>query len=180
MKELTVLSLFDGIACGRVALERAGIPVKRYIASEIEPNAIKVAMSNYPDIEQIGDVVKINTKELPEIDILIGGSPCQGFSASGKGLNFVDPRSRLFFEYVRILKEVRPRYFLCKNEKRMECYNIRLSGRRTNRNKLVNSISTKQDASLLDKYPESYTARRPRNKAGRHSGRRRMETTWRN
>jgi DNA (cytosine-5)-methyltransferase 3A len=96
MKELTVLSLFDGIACGRVALERAGIPVKRYIASEIEPNAIKVAMSNYPDIEQIGDVVKINTKELPEIDILIGGSPCQGFSASGKRLNFVDPRSRLF------------------------------------------------------------------------------------
>lgn len=117
MKELTVLSLFDGIACGRVALERAGIPVKRYIASEIEQNAIKVAMSNYPDIEQIGDVVEINTKELPEIDILIGGSPCQGFSASGKGLNFVDPRSRLFFEYVRILKEVRPRYFLLENVK---------------------------------------------------------------
>lgn len=117
MKELTVLSLFDGIARGRVALERAGIPVKRYIASEIEPNAIKVAMSNYPDIEQVGDVVKINTKELPEIDILIGGSPCQGFSASGKGLNFVDPRSRLFFEYVRILKEVRPRYFLLENVK---------------------------------------------------------------
>lgn len=117
MKELTVLSLFDGIACGRVALERAGIPVKRYIASEIEPNAIKVAMSNYPDIEQIGDVVKINTKALPKIDLLIGGSPCQGFSASGKGLNFVDPRSRLFFEYVRILKEVRPRYFLLENVK---------------------------------------------------------------
>lgn len=75
MKELTVLSLFDGIACGRVALERAGIPVKRYIASEIEPNAIKVAMSNYPDIEQVGDVVKINTKILPKIDLLIGGSP---------------------------------------------------------------------------------------------------------
>lgn len=109
--------LFDGIACGRLALERAGIPVKRYIASEIEQNAIKVAMSNYPDIEQIGDVVEINTKELPEIDILIGGSPCQGFSSSGKGLNFVDPRSRLFFEYVRILKEVRPRYFLLENVK---------------------------------------------------------------
>lgn len=117
MKELTVLSLFDGIACGRVALERAGIPVKQYIASEIEPNAIKVAMSNYPNIEQIGDVVKINTKALPKIDLLIGGSPCQGFSASGKGLNFVDPRSRLFFEYVRILKEVRPRYFLLENVK---------------------------------------------------------------
>lgn len=84
MKELTVLSLFDGIACGRVALERAGIPVKRYIASEIEPNAIKVAMSNYPDIEQIGDVTKIDVNSLPEIDILIGGSPCQGFSVMGK------------------------------------------------------------------------------------------------
>ena len=112
MKDLTVLSLFDGIACGRVALERAEIPVKSYIASEIEPNAIKAAMSNYPDIQQIGDVSKIDTKTLPKIDLLIGGSPCQGFSASGKGLNFVDPRSRLFFEYVRILKEVNPRYFL--------------------------------------------------------------------
>lgn len=117
MKELTVLSLFDGIACGRVALDRAGIPVKRYIASEIESNAIKVAMSNYPDIEQIGDVTKIDTKALPKIDLLIGGSPCQGFSSSGKGLNFVDPRSRLFFEYVRILQEVKPRYFLLENVK---------------------------------------------------------------
>ena len=80
MKELTVLSLFDGIACGRVALERAGIPVKRYIASEIEPNAIKVAMSNYPDIEQIGDVTKIDVNSLPEIDLLIGGMDlCQYF-----------------------------------------------------------------------------------------------------
>lgn len=117
MKDLTVLSLFDGIACGRVALERAEIPVKSYIASEIEPNAIKAAMSNYPDIQQIGDVSKIDTKTLPKIDLLIGGSPCQGFSASGKGLNFVDPRSRLFFEYVRILKEVNPRYFLLENVK---------------------------------------------------------------
>lgn len=117
MKKLNVLSLFDGIACGRVALDRAGIPVNRYIASEIEPNAIRVSMTNWPDIEQIGDVTSVKTKGLPEIDLLIGGSPCQGFSASGKGLNFVDPRSRLFFEYVRILKETHPKYFLLENVK---------------------------------------------------------------
>lgn len=117
MNRITVLSLFVGIACGRVALERAGIAVNRYIASEIEPNAIKAALSNWPDIEQIGDVTKIDTATLPKIDLLIGGSPCQGFSASGKGLNFVDPRSRLFFEYVRILKEVKPKYFLLENVK---------------------------------------------------------------
>lgn len=114
---MNVLSLFDGIACGRVALERANVPVERYLASEIEPNAIKVATSHYPDIQQIGDVSKINTHDLPRIDLLIGGSPCQGFSSSGKGLNFVDPRSRLFFEYVRILKEVNPRFFLLENVK---------------------------------------------------------------
>lgn len=122
MKELTVLSLFDGIACGRIALERAGIPVKRYIASEIEPNAIKVAMSNYPDIEQIGDVTKIDTTTLPEIDLLIGGSPCQGFSVMGKQQNFEDPRSRLFWEYVRILKATKPKYFLLENVKMKQEY----------------------------------------------------------
>lgn len=122
MKELTVLSLFDGIACGRVALERARIPVKRYIASEIEPNAIKVAMSNYPDIEQIGDVTKIDVNSLPEIDILIGGSPCQGFSVMGKQQNFEDPRSRLFWEYVKILKSTKPKYFLLENVKMKQEY----------------------------------------------------------
>lgn len=122
MKELTVLSLFDGIACGRVALERAGIPVKRYIASEIEPNAIKVAMSNYPDIEQIGDVTKIDVNSLPEIDLLIGGSPCQGFSVMGKQQNFEDPRSRLFWEYVKILKATKPKYFLLENVKMKQEY----------------------------------------------------------
>lgn len=110
-KGIVVLSLFDGIACGRLALERAGIPVKRYIASEIESSAIKVANTHYPDIQQIGDVSKIDTASLPKIDLLIGGSPCQGFSSSGKGLNFSDPRSCLFFEYIRILKEVKPRFF---------------------------------------------------------------------
>lgn len=114
---MNVLSLFDGIACGRLALKRAEIPVKKYIASEIEPNAIQVANAHFPDIQQIGDVSQIDSKSLPVIDLLIGGSPCQGFSSSGKGLNFVDPRSRLFFEYVRILKETHPRYFLLENVK---------------------------------------------------------------
>lgn len=116
-KGIVVLSLFDGIGGGRLALERAGVPVKRYIASEIEPSAIKVANTHYPDIKQIGDVSKIDTASLPKIDLLIGGSPCQGFSSSGKGLNFSDPRSRLFFEYIRILKEVKPRFFLLENVK---------------------------------------------------------------
>lgn len=117
MKPFTVLSLFDGIACGRVALERAGIPVCRYIASEIEPNAIRVALDNYPDIEQIGDVEKVNTNILPPIDLLIGGSPCQGFSVMGDQKNFEDPRSRLFWEYVRILRATKPKYFLLENVK---------------------------------------------------------------
>lgn len=105
-----------------MALERARIPVKRYIASEIEPNAIKVAMSNYPDIEQIGDVTKIDVNSLPEIDILIGGSPCQGFSVMGKQQNFEDPRSRLFWEYVKILKSTKPKYFLLENVKMKQEY----------------------------------------------------------
>ena len=117
MQKITVLSLFDGIACGRIALERANIPVGRYIASEIEQTAIKAAVTNYPDIEEIGDVRNIDPEKLPPIDLLIGGSPCQGFSSSGKGLNFSDPRSRLFFEYVRIMKAVKPKYFLLENVK---------------------------------------------------------------
>lgn len=114
---MIVLSLFDGIACGRLAFERAGVKVDRYIASEIDPHAIKCATTNHPDIEEIGDVTKINTANLPPIDLVIGGSPCQGFSSSGKRLNFDDPRSKLFFEFVRILNEVKPKYFLLENVK---------------------------------------------------------------
>lgn len=110
---MIVLSLFDGIACGRVALARAGIHVKRYYASEIDRYAIQVAKRNYPDIVHQGDVRTI--KKDDKIDILIGGSPCQGFSFSGKQLNFNDPRSALFFEYVRILKACCPKYFLLEN-----------------------------------------------------------------
>lgn len=104
---MNILSLFDGMACGRIALERAGISVTNYFASEIDKHAIKVAKHNWPDIIHIGDVTKVTAKDLPKIDLLIGGSPCQGFSFAGKQLNFDDPRSKLFFEFVRILKEIR-------------------------------------------------------------------------
>lgn len=103
---MNVLSLFDGISCGRIALDRAGIKVDNYFASEVDPNAIKISSNNYPDIVQLGDVkdISINTiKQLPKIDLILAGSPCQGFSRSGKGLNFDDPRSKLFFNFVLIL-----------------------------------------------------------------------------
>lgn len=105
---MNVLSLFDGMSCGRIALERAGIKVDNYYASEIDKYAIQVSKANYPDIVHVGDVTKVDGGFLPHvIDLLIGGSPCQGFSFAGKQLNFDDPRSKLFFEYVRILKEIR-------------------------------------------------------------------------
>jgi DNA-cytosine methyltransferase len=110
-----VLSLFDGISCGQVALERAGIDVDNYFASEIDKHAIKVTQSNYPDTIQLGDVRDIDCSELPKIDLLIGGSPCQGFSYIGKHLNFEDPKSKLFFEYARILNECNPTYFMLEN-----------------------------------------------------------------
>jgi site-specific DNA-cytosine methylase len=112
---LEVLSLFDGISCGQVALERAGIKVDKYYASEIEKYAIQVTQNNYPNTIQLGDVTKV--KGWKGIDLLIGGSPCQGFSFAGKQLNFIDPRSRLFFEFVRILNETKPKYFLLENVK---------------------------------------------------------------
>ena len=107
MNGLNVLSLFDGMSCGRIAMERAGIKVQNYFASEIDKHAIKVSQSNYPNIIQVGDVSKIDVKNLPKIDLLIGGSPCQGFSMAGKQIAFDDPRSMLYFEYERILKELK-------------------------------------------------------------------------
>lgn len=104
---MNVLSLFDGISCGRLALQRIGIEPENYFASEIDKFAIQVSASNWPDIQHIGCVKSVSAANLPKIDLLIGGSPCQGFSFAGKGLNFEDPRSALFFEYVRILNEVR-------------------------------------------------------------------------
>jgi DNA-cytosine methyltransferase len=114
---MKVLSLFDGISCGMVALERVGIKVDKYYASEIDKYAIQVTQKNYPNTIQLGDVTKVDGTKLENIDLLIGGSPCQGFSSAGKLLNFNDERSKLFFEYVRILKEIKPKYFLLENVK---------------------------------------------------------------
>lgn len=104
---LTVLSLFDGMSCGAIALREAGIKVKQYFASEIDKSAIRQTTHNFPDTIQLGNVVNISVADLPKIDLLIGGSPCQGFSFAGKQMNFKDPRSVLFFEYVRILNDIR-------------------------------------------------------------------------
>lgn len=117
---MNVLSLFDGISCGHVALDRAGINVENYYASEIDKYAIQITEKNYPNTIQLGDVSKL--KGIQDINLLIGGSPCQGFSFAGKQLNFTDPRSRLFFEYVRVLNEVKPKYFLLENVKMKKEY----------------------------------------------------------
>ena len=114
---MNVLSLFDGISCGQIALNRAGIEYDNYYGSEIDKYAMYIAQLNFPNTRQLGCVENVKASELPEIDLLIGGSPCQGFSYAGKRLNFKDSRSSLFFEYVRILKEAKPRYFLLENVK---------------------------------------------------------------
>jgi DNA (cytosine-5)-methyltransferase 3A len=112
-----VLSLFDGMSCGQIALNKLGIKYENFYSSEIDKHAMKVTQHNFPNTIQIGDVTQVNANNLPKIDLLIGGSPCQGFSFSGKGLNFEDPRSKLFFEFVRLVKETKPRYFLLENVK---------------------------------------------------------------
>lgn len=105
-----VLSLFDGISCGRLALKRAGIQVDTYLASEIEEPAIEIAAKNHSDIQHIGDVNNLTGEELrklPKIDLILAGSPCQGFSRNGKGLNFDDPRSSLFFKFIDIVNWIK-------------------------------------------------------------------------
>jgi len=117
---ITVLSLFDGLGGARIALDRLDIPCK-YYASEIDKYAIKIAMKNYPDIIQLGDVKNIKTKDSPQIDLLIGGSPCQDLSIAKinrKGLQ--GKRSGLFWEYIRLLKELEPKYFLLENVNSMK------------------------------------------------------------
>lgn len=120
-KGLTVLSLFDGMSCGQIALRELGIKVSTYYASEIDEAAIQTTNLNFPETVQLGDVRNVHGEDLPKIDLLIGGSPCQGFSVCGKHLNFEDPRSVLFFEFVRVLEETRRRnpnvLFLLENVK---------------------------------------------------------------
>lgn len=112
---IVVLSLFDGMSCGQIALNKAGIRYGKYYASEIDKHAIKVTQHNYPKTIQLGSVTEIKGTDLPQVDLLIGGSPCQGFSFSGKQLNFDDQRSKLFFEFVRLIKECKPKYWLLEN-----------------------------------------------------------------
>ena len=132
---MKVLSLFDGISCARVALDRAGIPVEAYYASEIDKYAIQISQKNYPDIKHIGSVVKSKFRQALNLswdetlfmetengnyhdgylDLLIGGSPCQDLSIAGKRKGLSGERSGLFYEYVRILKEVKPKYFILEN-----------------------------------------------------------------
>lgn len=119
---INVLSLFDGMSCGFLALKNAGIKVDNYFASEVDKYAIRVSQKNNPEITHIGDVRDVKWGNSPKIDLLIGGSPCQGFSFAGQQLNFNDPRSALFFEYVRILNEVKPKYFLLENVRMKEEY----------------------------------------------------------
>lgn len=116
-EKINVLSLFDGISCGQIALERQGFEIENYFASEIDKYAIQITMANYPNTKQLGDVRNVTAEKLPNIDLLIGGSPCQGFSFAGAGLNFEDERSKLFFEFVRLKNELKPKYFLLENVK---------------------------------------------------------------
>jgi len=117
-----VLSLFDGMSCGQIGLDKADVKYNKYYASEINKYAIQVTQKNYPDTIQLGTVTDIVKEQLPEIDLLIGGSPCQGFSFAGDQLNFDDPRSKLFFEFVRLKNELNPKYFLLENVRMKQEY----------------------------------------------------------
>ena len=112
---MKVLSLFDGMSCGRIALDQLGIPVETYYASEIDKYAIQVSQANYPDIIQVGDICDLDPNDFMDVDLMLAGSPCQGFSFAGKQLAFDDPRSALFFEFIRLLKAIKPKYFLLEN-----------------------------------------------------------------
>ena len=112
---MNILSLFDGCSMAYQALKAAGLPITNYYSSEIDKYSEQISRKNFPDIIRLGDVCEVKGEALPDIDLLIGGSPCQGFSFAGKQLNFDDPRSKLFFEFVRLLGETRPRWFLLEN-----------------------------------------------------------------
>ena len=126
-RRMKVLSLFDGISCGMVALERAGIPVERYVAYEIEANAIKISKKNYPQIEHCGDVTTADFTQYKGFDLLIGGSPCQSLSiVQSKTRQNLDGKSKLFFEFVRAFEEMKAKYFLFENVASMkdECKEV--------------------------------------------------------
>lgn len=115
--KLNILSLFDGISCARIAVERAGFKVGKYYASEIDKYSIAISKSNYPDIVRLGKVENIQKQDFndTQIDLLIGGSPCQDLSIAGKGKGLKGERSILFWEYLRLLRDVDPKYFIFEN-----------------------------------------------------------------
>ena len=116
MRDINVLSCFDGSSCGQLALKKLGIPIGAYYASEIDKYAIQVTQANFPNTIQVGDITKINLYRFNHhIDLMIGGSPCQGFSFAGHQLNFDDPRSKLFFDFIRIRDVLLPKYVLLEN-----------------------------------------------------------------
>ena len=119
---MNVLSLFDGISCGQVALKNAGIKVDNFYASEIDKYTIKITQNQHPNTNQLGDIQDWRDWDLPPIDLIMGGSPCQGFSFAGKQLNFEDSRSKLFFDFVDIVKHYKPKYFLLENVKMKKEY----------------------------------------------------------
>jgi site-specific DNA-cytosine methylase len=125
---MNVLSLFDGMSCGQIALNRAGIKYEKYYASEIDKYAIKVTQTNYPNTIQLGSITEWQKWDIEKPDLIIGGSPCQGFSFAGKQLNFNDERSKLFFTFVDILKHYKPKYFLLENVVMKKEYNDVISG----------------------------------------------------
>ena len=112
---MNILSLFDGVACARVALDRAGIKVDNYYASEIDKYAMQISQKNWSDIIQVGSVIELKSEDFKNIDLLIGGSPCQNLSAAGNGKGLEGSESKLFYEFIRILKEVKPKYFILEN-----------------------------------------------------------------
>ena len=124
---MNVLSLFDGISCGRLALERAGIRVNKYFASEIDPHAIAVSKARWNDIDHLGDVKDVSFHDLPSIDLILAGSPCQGFSLLGKQMGLDDPRSRLFLEFIRLRQELAPPFWLLENVKMKPAFHARLN-----------------------------------------------------
>ena len=113
---MNILSLFDGISCGQIALNRANIPYDNYYASEIKPHAIKCTLDNYPNTIQLGNILNLKGSDLPKIDLFIGGSPCKGISRLNKNQEGLEhSESRLFWEYIRLLDEVKPKYYLLEN-----------------------------------------------------------------
>ena len=181
MKGLKVFSAFDGISCGQLAFQRAGIPVDTYFASEICDYSIKITKKNFPNTIEVGDIREVNCEDYKDIDIVIGGSPCQSFSFAGtmngmttkekqeittleqylelkeKGFEF-EGYSYLFWEYVRILKGIKPKYFLLENVKMAEKWKKVITDALGVEPILINSeLVSAQSRERLQTVPDNYT-----------------------